>query len=161
MNGAARHIGGEGLALITDSTSEIEQSAEHRLADRYLEWSAAGMGNNASPQSRGRLQGDGLNRRLVQMGLHLGNERGAFVGHDNQSVVNWRQHRAVNDHVQYHTAYCGYPTINCWSLCHCLFRPLRRLKSSDCNQRTAGVSGPRAPSRCLHCEAKGDGGIAI
>jgi hypothetical protein len=144
MNRATWHIGSEGLAFIADSTSEIEQSAEHRLADRYLEWSAAGMGNNAAPQSRGRLQGDRPNSRLVQMGLHLGDDRCAFIGHDNQSVVNWRQHRAVKDHVQHRTAYRGYPTINRFSLCNCLFRPLRRLKSSDRNQRTARIWPARA-----------------
>jgi hypothetical protein len=67
MNRAARHIGSKRLALIANCTGEIEQAAEHGLADRHLEGSAGGVGDDATPQSCGRLQRNGANRRLVQM----------------------------------------------------------------------------------------------
>src|SRR5208282_5858477 len=37
MNRAARHIGSKRLALVANRTGKVEQAAEHRLADWYLE----------------------------------------------------------------------------------------------------------------------------
>ena len=65
VNRAARHIGSKRLALIANRTGEVEQAAEHGLADRHLERSPDSVGDDATPKSRGRLQGNGANRRLV------------------------------------------------------------------------------------------------
>ena len=80
MNRTARHIGSEGLALVANGTGEIEQAAEHCLADGHLERATADVCGDATAQSSRRLQGNGANRRLVQMRLHLGNDRGALAG---------------------------------------------------------------------------------
>ena len=66
--GGLRELGGaahrqQRRALVADRTGDVEQAAEHRLADRHLERSAGGVGDDATPQSRGRLQRDGANRR--------------------------------------------------------------------------------------------------
>jgi hypothetical protein len=49
VNRAARHIGSKRLPLIANRTGEVEQSAEHGLADRYLERSAGGVSGDPTP----------------------------------------------------------------------------------------------------------------
>ena len=121
MNRAARHIGSKWLALVANRTGKVEQAAEHRLADRHLERPAGGVGDDATPQSCRRLQRDGANRRLVQMRLHLGDDRGALVGRDDQSIIDRRQCRAIEGNVQHRPAHRGHPAISCSCLFHCVF----------------------------------------
>jgi hypothetical protein len=65
MDRAARHVGGECLAFIANSAGQVDQPAEHGVADRHLERPAGRMGDHAATQPRGRLRGNGANRRLV------------------------------------------------------------------------------------------------
>jgi hypothetical protein len=112
VNRAARHIGSKRLALVANRTGEVEQAAEHGLTDWHLKRSAGSVGDDATPQSRGRLQGKGANRGLVQIRLHLGYDRGALVGLDDQSIIDWRQRDAIEGDVQHRAAQGGYPAIN-------------------------------------------------
>jgi hypothetical protein len=118
---AGSHIGSEGRALVANGPGEVEQAAEHRLADRHLKGPAGGMGNHAATQSRRRLQGNGPNRRLIQMRLHLCDDRGALVRRDDQSLVDRRQRRAVKGDVQHRPAHGGHPAINRSCLFHHVF----------------------------------------
>src|SRR5260370_11854534 len=58
------------------------------------------------------MQGNGANSPLVQMRLHLGDDRGALVGRDDQSIIDWRQCRAIEGYIQHRAAHCGHPAIN-------------------------------------------------
>jgi hypothetical protein len=140
MNRAVRHIGSKRLTLIANRTSQVEQATEDRLTDRDLERPADGVSGDATPQSRGGLKRNRSNRRLVQMRLHLGNNRGALVGLDDQSIIDWRQCRAFEGNVQYRSADCGHPAVNHSYLFH--------IVSDDIDRKISRLLEPtnQAPS---------------
>src|SRR5215470_10099942 len=96
---------------VANGTREVEQAAENGLGDRHLERPAGRMGDDATAQSGGGLQRDGTNRRLIQMGLHLGDDRVAVVRRNEQSVVDRRQRSAFKCDIQNRPAHHSYPTI--------------------------------------------------
>ena len=88
------------------------------------------MGDDATTQPRGRLKRQRAYRRLIQMRLHLGNDRGTLVGLDDQSMIDWRQCRAFEGNVQYRPAHCGHPALYCLHLSHIVSSEPGYLSSS-------------------------------
>ena len=109
----ARHIGGKRLALVADGAGEVEQTAEHRVAHWHLERAAGGVRAHATAQPCRRLQGDRAHRCLIEMRLHLSNDRGALVGRNEQGFVDRWQHLAVKGDVQHRPANRGHPAVDC------------------------------------------------
>jgi hypothetical protein len=118
VNWATRHVGSRWFALIGNRTSKVEQPPEHCLTNRHIEWSARCVGDDAATQPCGRLQRNRANRRLVQMRLHLGDYRGTLVWRDDQSIINWRQCRAIKGNVQHRASHGSHPTVYHCGLFH-------------------------------------------
>jgi hypothetical protein len=56
--------------------------------------------------------------------LHLGNDRGALVGRNEQGFVDRRQRLAVEGDIQHRPANRGHPAVDCLCRFHIAFREL-------------------------------------
>ena len=116
----ARSVRRQRLALVANSAGQVEQTAEHRVADRNLERPASGARRNAATQPFGRLQCNRADRRLVQMRLHFRHDRRTLIRRHDQRVVDRRQRRGGKSNVEHGAAHGDDPTVSDSRLCHTL-----------------------------------------
>ncbi|MBB5461044.1 hypothetical protein HDG33_004711 [Paraburkholderia sp. Cpub6] len=88
MDRPAFHGLGRGRAAVAHHTGDVEQSAEHRVADRHLDGARADPHGGAAREARGGLQ---RQRALAGVRLRFREDRGPVRPRDPQRGVDWRQ----------------------------------------------------------------------
>ncbi len=88
-------------ATVAHLPHHIEQPPQHRVAHRHGHRATQRANQSAAPQPRRRRQGDGAQRRRVEMALHLDDQRPRPIPFDAQRFVDRRQRSAVESNLHH------------------------------------------------------------
>ena len=111
MDRPARHIVGQRGAVVADAAGDVDQAAEHSVADRDGDRTTGWCRDVASAQARGGVQRDGADGEAVQMRLDLGHDRAAIIRLKRNRVVDRRQHAGGEREVDHRTTHRDHLAI--------------------------------------------------
>ena len=99
MNAAARRIRGQRLAPIMRGAGDIQQPAEHGIADRHADWLAGILHSHAPLQPCRGVQRNGPYRAEIELAVHFERERRWPVPFHDQRRVDGGQNAAAKTDV--------------------------------------------------------------
>ena len=112
--GAARWIGARGMsagkrrAVVAHRAGDVEQPAEHRVADRHRDRAAGRAHGDAALQPGGRLQRHAADGVLVEMGLNFEDQGFGLVPFDDERLFELRKRAAPKGDVDDRAANRGH-----------------------------------------------------
>ena len=99
----------ERRAMVTGFTQDIDQPAEHRLADRHGYRRAGPVNSRATPEAGGAPQRHGAHRVGIEMLLNFGDQTAGLVPFDLHRLVDVRQIVFGECYVHHRTAHDDDP----------------------------------------------------
>src|SRR5579864_3432675 len=90
---------------VTRFTDDIQQPAEHAIADRHVDRFSARAHRGAASESRGRLQRERAHRSAAEMRLHLGDDGRQVCREDRDRVIDRRQCAGLKLDVEHRTTH--------------------------------------------------------